>query len=407
MPIHYLSDIARAATRNLAEKDFPRSITDEIKETPCFLVSEAPLRRNLEVLASVKRRTGAKVLIALKAFAMHRTFPIIREYLDGVCASGPAEAQIGKELFGKEVHTFGPAYSEEDMKKLIKYANVIIFNSIAQWKRYRSMISSSGRKIEIGLRVNPGHSEIETDLYNPVLPESGIGILPEELKGEDLTGVDGLHFHALCEQGADVLGRVLNSFEKLYGDYIPNMKWINFGGGHHITRVDYDTELLISLIKDFKKKYKVDVHIEPGEAVVLNTGVLISTVLDVVHRKSKTSSGVAILDTSAHNHMPDVLSMPYRPDIIEAKNSVSGSKNTYKLRGLTCLGGDVIGEYSFSKELKAGQRLIFLDMALYTMVMTSTFNGVKLPSIAFYNAKTEKVEMVKSFGYEDYKNRLS
>ncbi len=404
---HYLNNLAREAAIKAAKEDFPEYITRKVKSTPCFLVSEKPLRRNLEVLASVKNRTGAKVLMALKAFAMHRTFPIIREYLDGVCASGPAESRLGRELFGKEVHTFGPAYSEEDMKELLKYSDIIIFNSVSQWKKYREAIAKCGRKIEIGLRVNPMYSEIDTDLYNPALPGAGLGILPEELDGESLEGVDGLHFHTLCENNADALAHVLKNFEKLYGKHVPKMKWVNFGGGHHITRIDYNVDLLVRLINDFKKKYGVQVHLEPGEAVVLNTGVLISRVLDVVHEKElDRDGGVAILDTSAEAHMPDVLAMPYKPDIIGAGEK-GEKKYGYKLRGLTCLAGDIIGDYSFDKPLSEGSVIIFLDMALYTMVKTTTFNGIKLPSIAFYNGKAKEVEIVRSFGYADYLNRLS
>lgn len=404
--MHYLSDVARDAARKAAEKDFPEEITDKVESTPCFLVSEAPLRRNLEVLARVKEETGAKILIALKAFAMPRTFPIIKEYLDGVCASGPIEAELGREFFGKEVHTFGPAYSEEDMEKLLKYSDTIIFNSVAQWKRYRGMIAESKRKIEVGLRVNPQYSEIETDIYNPALPGAGMGIIPEELGGEDLEGVDGLHFHALCENNADTLVRVLEHFEKLYGKYIPRMKWVNFGGGHHITRVDYDVSLLIKTINDFKKKYGVEVHLEPGETVSLNAGVLVATVLDVMYRKEGRREGIAVLDASAHNHMPDVIKMPYKPDIMGA-GEPGATKHTYRLRGPTCVSMDIIGEYSFPRPLKPGDRIVLLDMALYTLVQTTTFNGVRLPSLAFYNSKTKRVETVRSFGYEDYKNRLS
>ena len=405
---HYLNDVSRIASRRAAVNDFPKSITDKIESTPSFLINENPLRRNLEILASVKKRTGAKILIALKAFATYQTFPIIREYLDGVCASGPIEARLGKELFGKDVHTFGPAYSEEDIKKLLRYSDTIIFNSIRQWKKYRKAIANCGRKIEIGLRVNPKYSEIETALYDPALPEAGLGILPEELEGEDLKGVDGLHFHVLCENNADSLLRVLKHFEKFYGKYIPHMKWINFGGGHHITRVDYDVDMLVKIIKNFKEKHKVQVHLEPGEAVVLNTGVLISKVLDVVHNNGSakdSETAVAILDTSAEAHMPDVLAMPYKPDMIDA-GEPGEKKYTYRLRGLTCLAGDIIGDYSFDKPLKEGDRMVFLDMALYTMVKTTTFNGIKLPSIAFYNAKTKKVETLKNFDYEAYKERL-
>ncbi|MDE1834173.1 MAG: carboxynorspermidine decarboxylase [Candidatus Micrarchaeota archaeon] len=382
-------------------KNFPQQMTDSI-ETPCFVVNEGLLRNNLEVLSTVKKRTGAKVLLALKAFAMHSTFPLISRYLDGVCASGPIEAQLGYEKFRKEVHTYSPAYSSEDIKKAVKYSDTIIFNSISQWEKYRTTIKKSKKRIEVGLRVNPGWSEVETDLYNPVIPGSRLGVLPKDLEGQDLTGIDGLHFHALCEQNSDVLTRVLKSFEKSYGKYIKQMKWINFGGGHHITRKDYDVELLIKTINDFKKKYKVQVHIEPGEAVALNAGVLVSTVLDVVHN----GVDIAILDTSAEAHMPDVLAQPYRPNIIGA-GKLGEQKYAYRLGGMTCLAGDIIGDYSFAKRLKPGDRLVFLDMAHYSMVKTTTFNGVRHPSIALHNPDTGKTMIIKRFGYRTYADRLS
>ena len=384
-----------------AIKDFPDKMTSSV-ETPCFIVSEGALRTNLEILASVKRRTGAKVLLALKAFAMFSTFPLIRKYLDGVCASGPIEAQLGFEEFGKEVHTFAPAYSEADMKRVIRYSDTIIFNSIAQWKRHRGAIERSGKRIEVGLRINPGYSEVENRLYNPSAPGSRLGMAASDLDGDDLDGIDGLHFHSLCEQNSDVLVRVLRSFEKRCGKYIPRMKWINFGGGHHITRKGYDTGLLVRTVNDFRRRYGVQVNIEPGEAVVLNAGVLVATVLDIVHNRVDT----AILDTSAEAHMPDVLAGPYRPEVIGAGRP-GMRKHTYRLGGLTCLAGDVIGDYSFSKPLKTGDRIVFLDMAHYSMVKTTTFNGIRHPSLALYNPGTGKVRVVKKFGYDAYKERLS
>ncbi len=402
---HYLNDISRESARKAAKSDFPDSMIEKVKETPAFLVSEVPLRRNLELLSSIKKATGAKILIALKAFAMYRVFPIMAEYLDGVCASGPLEARLGKEHFKKEVHTFSPAYSDSDIEDLIKSSDTIIFNSLNQWKRYREKISKSGRKIEVGLRVNPEYSEIENDLYNPAYVNAGLGILPEELEGEDLKGIDGLHFHVLCENNASALANVLKHFERLYGKYISQMKWVNFGGGHHISRVDYDIGLLVRLINDFKKKYGVEVHLEPGEGIVLNTGVLISSVLDIVH-EGKGDLPVAILDTSAETHMPDVLAMPYSPDIINA-GAEGEKKNTYRLRGLTCLAGDIIGDYSFEDKLKPRDKIVFLDMALYTMVKTTTFNGVRLPSILFFNSKSGEIELVKRFGFKAYKEKLS
>jgi carboxynorspermidine decarboxylase len=289
------------------------------------------------------------------------------------------------------------------MDEVINYSDRIIFNSIYQWEKHRDRIKVSGRAIEIGLRVNPGHSEVAVPLYNPCIPGSRFGIKPEDLAGEDLSGIDGLHFHALCEQNADVLGRVLTSFEQHFGRYIPLMKWVNFGGGHHITRIDYDLDTLCTTITAFRKRYNnIAVYLEPGEAVVLNTGVLVATVLDIV----ENDMAIAILDTSAEAHMPDVLAMPYRPTIIGAGNP-GELPHTYRLGGITCLAGDVLGDYSFAESLKRGDRLVFLNMALYSFVKNTTFNGIRLPSLILYNPDNDSMRVVRRFGYEDYKNRLS
>jgi len=383
-------------------RDFPKSITDRV-ETPCYLINEGLIKKNCEVLDLVQQRTGAKILLALKAFALWSTFPLIRNYLHGVCASGPIEARLGWEEFGREVHTCAPAYSDADMDEVMSYSDHIIFNSLYQWKKFRERIKSSGRAIESGLRLNPGHSEVSAPLYDPCLPGSRLGIKPENLAGEDLAGIDGLHFHALCEQNSDVLVRVLASFEKHFGAYIPRMKWINFGGGHHITRIDYDFDTLCSTITDFRKRYNnIAVYLEPGEAVVLNSGVLVAIVLDIVENDRE----IAILDTSAEAHMPDVLAMPYRPNIIGAGRP-GELHYTYRLGGITCLAGDVIGDYSFEAPLQRGDRLVFLDMALYTFVKNTTFNGIRLPSLILYNPEDNSVRVVRRFNYEDYKNRLS
>ncbi len=387
---------------HLAEQvNFPEKITSSV-ESPCFIVNEDLLEKNLKKLYYVKKHTGAKILLALKAFAMHSTFPMISRYLDGVSASGPIEAQLGHEKFGKEVHTFAVAFSDADMEKTIKYSDVIIFNSIEQWKKYRSVIKKSGKRIEIGLRVNPGRSNVGAALYNPTLPGSRLGVQPEDLEGADLEGIDGLHFHALCEQNSDALALVLGKFEKRYSRQLKKIKWVNFGGGHHITCKDYDIELLIKTINRFKRKYGVQVHLEPGEAVVLNTGVLVSTVLDVVHN----GIDIAVLDTSAEAHMPDVLAQPYQPEIIGAARP-GELKYTFRLGGLTCLAGDVIGDYSFPKRLKPSDRLVFLDMSHYSMVKTTMFNGIKHPSIALYSRKSGKARIIRRFGYKDYRDRLS
>lgn len=382
--------------------DFPARITDEV-ETPCYLISEEVIRRNCAVLDSVQQRTGAKILLALKAFALPALFPLIRQTLHGVCASGPIEARMGREEFGREVHTYSPAYTAAQMERVIRYSDHIIFNSLTQWRRHRDMIHDADCGIEVGLRVNPGHSEVKHNLYNPCLPGSRFGLQPEDLMEADLTGIDGLHFHALCEQNADVLERVLASFERLYGAYFSRMRWVNFGGGHHITREDYDVDLLCRMITTFRKRYnKIPVYLEPGEAVVLNSGVFVTTVLDIINNSMK----IAIVDSSAETHMPDVLAMPYRPAIMGAEKP-GVLPHTYRLGGISCLAGDVIGDYSFAEPLQPGDRLVLLDMALYSFIKNTTFNGVELPSLITFNQAADTVTVVRRFSYEDYKSRVS
>lgn len=380
---------------------FPRGITDHI-ESPSFVVNERVLESNARIIADVRKKTGAKVLLALKAFAMHSSFPVLRKYLDGISASGPIEARLGYEKFRREVVTYAPAYSDSDIKEVARYSDKVVFNSIAQLRKYRAQLLRAKKGIEIGLRVNPGISGVKNALYNPTLPGSRLGIQPSELNRSNAKLLDGLHFHALCEQNADALVHVLKQFENRYGRYLSSMKWVNFGGGHHITRADYDRKLLIDTINAFKEKYGVQVYLEPGEAVALNAGALVTTVLDVVHN----GVDIAILDTSAEAHMPDVLAGPYRPEIIGA-GKPGEQKYTYRLGGLTCLAGDVIGDYSFSKKLKPGDRLVFLDMAHYSMVKTTTFNGVKHPSIVLYNPDIKRARTIRRFGYADYRDRLS
>lgn len=383
-----------------ALKDFPKEITDRA-ETPCYLISEDVIRRNCETLDLVQKRTGAKIMLALKAFALPKVFPLISSYLHGVCASGPIEAQLGSEEFKRETHTYSPAFTDAQMERTVKYSDHIVFNSVSQWHLHRDRIKNSGKHIEIGLRVNPGHAEVEVDLYNPCLPGSRFGVSPQDLEGVDLTGIDGLHFHAMCEQNSDVLERVLASFEKRFAHLIPQMKWINFGGGHHITRDDYDIELLCRLITDFRKRYNnIQVYLEPGEAVVLNAGVFITSVLDNIYN----GMDIAVCDCSAETHMPDVLAMPYRPKLIgEPENG----KYTYRLGGISCLSGDFIGDYRFDAPLKRGDRLVFTDMALYSFVKNTNFNGVELPSLITFSLEKGTFEVVRKFGYEDYKNRIS
>lgn len=370
--------------------------------TPVYLIDESLVEENMKILQYVKDRTDCKILHALKSYASFVSFPVMSRYLDGTCASGLHEARLGHDEFKKEVHTFGAAYKENEIQLILKYSNVIIFNSFYQLEKYGLWAKKSGA--EIGLRVNPGHAEVEKEMYNPCAPCSRLGIVSEVFINQFIKyrdSVDGLHFHALCEQNSDVLERVLKSFEKLYGPYLNGLKWVNFGGGHHITRDDYDLERLIKLINRFKDKYRVQVYLEPGEASVLNAGVLITSVLDIVENEME----IAILDASAETHMPDVLLMPYRPNIIKSGNP-GEMKFTYKLGGPTCLAGDIMGDYSFNRPLKRGDKLVFIDMALYSIVKNTTFNGISLPDIAVIR-NGGLVETVKRFGYKDYRNRQS
>ncbi len=370
--------------------------------TPVYLLDETLIEENMRIMQYVKDRTGCRMLHALKAYASFATFPMMRRYLEGVCASGLHEARLGSEEFKKEVHTFAAAYSGKEIGQILKRSDVIIFNSFHQLRQYGPIARARG--VEIGLRVDPGHSEVAAEMYNPCGPNSRLGVVCNAFKEEFQAHremVDGLHFHAMCEQNSDVLERILRSFEKLYGQYIRRLKWVNFGGGHHITRDDYDLERLIRLINAFKKRYGVQVYLEPGEASVLNAGVLISTVLDIV----KNNMEIAIMDASAEAHMPDVLLMPYRPHVMGS--APAGRKRyTYRLAGPSCLAGDVVGDYSFDKPLKRGDRLIFADMALYSIVKNTTFNGINLPDIAVIR-EGGKIEAVRRFGYRDYRNRQS
>lgn len=369
--------------------------------SPCYVVDERLLRRNLEILDSVQKRTGASILLALKGFSMASMLPVVGEYLAGITASSLHEARLGHDYMGKEVHAYAPAFIEHEFEELMGYCDHLVFNSFAQWSKYRDRVKAyPGKKIECGLRVNPEYSEIEVELYNPCAPNSRMGITLDNFHPEMLEGIDGLHFHTLCEQNSDALARTIPVVDEKFGPYLSQMKWLNFGGGHHITREDYDIESLVESILFMKNKYNLKIYLEPGEAIALNTGYLVSTVLDVV----KNGMDLAILDASAACHMPDVLEMPYRPNIIGAGKP--GEKPyTYRLGGNTCLSGDVIGDYSFDAPLKPGDRLVFMDMAHYTMVKNNTFNGVNLPSIASYN-ETDGIRVHRTFGFEDYVSRL-
>ena len=375
-------------------------------ETPAFVVDEGLLVDNLTVLGRVKARTGCRILLALKCFAMFRVFPLLAEVLDGVCCSSPHEAQLGREEFGREVHSFAAAYSAADIEALALTSDHLVFNSFAQKDRFmplaRQRAAAAGRRLEFGLRINPEHSEGAVPLYDPCAPGSRLGIRRADFRVDRLDGIRGLHWHNLCEQDADCLERTVAAVEHAFADVLPRMAYVNFGGGHHITRPGYDLDLLVTIVNRFRERWGVQVYLEPGEAVALNAGYLVATVLDVVN----ADLPVAIIDASVPAHMPDVLEMPYRPHIIGAGEP--GEKGwTCRIGGLSCLAGDVAGEYSFDRPLAPGDRLVFTDMAIYTMVKTNTFNGVQLPSILLYHPDEDRLETVRRFGYEDFKTRLS
>jgi len=369
--------------------------------SPCWLLEETLLKKNLQQLQDIKNRTGAKVLLALKGYALWKSFPLIKPYLDGCCASGLHEAKLAHETFSKEVHTYSPAFKEEEIEEIAQISHHLVFNSTAQFKRFASQAKNINPNLSLGLRLNPEYSESPKEIYNPCGLNSRLGTTLVNLDESILEQCDGLHFHALCEQDSDALENVLKNFEEKFGPYIPQMKWINFGGGHHITRKGYDREKLISLINNFKERYNVEVYLEPGEAVGWETGTLITTVLDIVHN----GVDIAILDSSAEAHMPDTILMPYRANVRGAGKA--GEKDyTYRLTGNTCLAGDIMGDYSFAAPLQIGDKIIFEDQMHYTMVKATTFNGIKLPSIAIEKENGD-IEVVREFGYEDFKERLS
>ncbi|MBK6546974.1 MAG: carboxynorspermidine decarboxylase [Arcobacter sp.] len=367
--------------------------------SPAYVCEEELLENNLKLLKRVQDETGVKILLALKGFAMHSTFDLCKKYLKGCCASGLHEALLAKEEFGKEVHTYSPAFKDEEIDEIISISNHLVFNSFNQLKRYKD---KAFKKVSLGVRLNPEYSSVEVDLYNPCAPNSRLGITKANFDESQLQYLEGFHFHALCEQNVDALEGALANFEKNFSLYFSQLKWVNFGGGHHITRADYDVEGLINLLKDFKARYPhLEVYMEPGEAIGWQTGYLVATVLDIVNN----GMDLAILDTSAEAHMPDTLAMPYRAMI---RNSAVAfeKKYTYRLGGNTCLAGDIIGDYSFDEPLKVGDRIILEDMIHYTMVKTTTFNGIKLPSIILKN-KDNSYKIIKNFCYNDYKSRLS
>ena len=372
--------------------------------TPCYVIDEKKLKENLEILGDVREKAGCKILLAQKAFSCFYEYPLIGQYLDGTTASGLYEARLGKEGMGKENHVFAPAYKDADIKELGEICDHIIFNSFAQLRRHKDAVSGKS----LGLRINPECStQGEHAIYDPCAPGSRLGVTKEvfdcEIAAEPelFEALDGLHFHTLCEQNADDLAKTLEAVEEKFGPWLSKIKWLNMGGGHHITRDDYDRELLIKCIRHIRDTYGVEVYLEPGEAIALNAGYLVTEVMDIV----ENGLSVLILDASAACHMPDVLEMPYRPPLKDS--GVSGEKEfTYRLSSCTCLAGDVIGDYSFDKQIQVGDKLYFQDMAIYSMVKNNTFNGIPLPGIAVMKEDGD-CEMIRTFGYEDFKGRLA
>lgn len=374
----------------------------ELAPSPAFVVDLGRLRHNLEILREVQQRSGAKILLALKAFAMWSTFPLIRQYLQGTCASSPWEARLGREEFGGEVHSFAAAFKESDVRELLSLSNHLVFNSFEQLERFRPLWEAEQGRVSVGLRVNPEHSEGEVEIYDPCSPNSRLGIRRAAFEGRSLEGIEGLHFHTLCEHLFEPLARTAAVFEEKFGAFLPQMKWLNLGGGHHITRQGYDIDGLVALVRHFREEYGVEVYLEPGEAVVIGTGLLVGEVLDIVPGTPPN----AILDVSVTCHMPDVLEMPYRPGITGGAEP-GELAHTYRLGGASCLAGDVIGDWSFAQPLTVGQRLVFEDMAHYTMVKTTTFNGIQHPHLCTYEPQTGELKVVRSFGYADFRGKLS
>jgi carboxynorspermidine decarboxylase len=370
--------------------------------TPCYVIDRGLLQQNLEILDGVQRRAGCKILLALKGFAAWSVFDLVGKYLSGAAASSLFEAQLAREFLPGEVHICGPAYRDDEFKQIMSIVDHIVFNSFSMWERFREQIKKGPREVRCGLRINPRHSEVKTRIYDPCAPGSRLGIPIEQFAGMSIEGITGLHFHTLCELNSDALERTLAAVEQQFGGLLEQVGWVNLGGGHHITRADYDIDLLCRLIEQVKRRYRVEVYLEPGEAIALNTGFLVATVLDIVHNQMD----IAILDTSAAAHTPDVLEMPYRPEITGAADP-GVLPHTYRLTGMTCLAGDVIGDYSFDKPLKVGDKLVFHDMAHYTMVKNTMFNGINLPDIVTYDLDKDQFTLQRRFEYEDYRKRLS
>lgn len=379
------------------------SIDFEYIPSPCFVLDETLLIKNLKLIKQVQERAGVNIILALKGFSMWSAFPIVKEYIKGAAASGLHEAHLIHEELGMGAHTYSPAFKKEDISEVIKYSSHITFNSLSQYKKYIEVLRGSFEIVSPGLRVNPEFSEVETELYNPCARGTRLGITADQLGDELPQYVEGLHFHTLCESDSMDLEKTLKAFEEKFGKYLHKLKWVNMGGGHLMTREGYDIDHLVDLLVDFREKYKVEVILEPGSAFAWNTGYLVSSVIDVVENKGIKT---AILDVSFAAHMPDCLEMPYQPGIFGAESKSVAGKPTYRMGGNSCLAGDWFGSWSFDKELKPGDKVVFEDMIHYTMVKTSFFNGVQHPSIGIWS-ETDGFRMVREFGYQDYKNKLS
>ncbi len=372
--------------------------TNNLK-TPCYIFDEGKLIRNLEILGGVERETGAKILLAQKAFSMYAFYPLIGKYLSGTTASSLNEARLGhEEMPNTETHIYAPAYSDTDFDEIVKLCDHVVFNSFSQWEMHKGKCAG----IECGIRINPEYSEIKTDMYNPCFPGSRMGVKVSDFPEKLPEGISGLHFHTMCEQNSDVLWRTVLEVDKKFGHILslPQIKWLNFGGGHHITQDDYDIETLIKSIEYMRDKYDLTIYLEPGEAVALNAGYLVTEVMDIINN----GIDIAIVDASAACHMPDVLEMPYRPPLF-GSGRPNEKKHTYRLGGPTCLAGDIIGDYSFDRPLNVGDKLVFGDMAIYTTVKNNTFNGINLPTI-YIRRPNGALELHKQFGYNDFKARL-
>ncbi|MCF2493232.1 carboxynorspermidine decarboxylase [Dyadobacter chenhuakuii] len=376
--------------------------------SPCFVLDETLLRQNLSLIDSVQQAAGCKIILALKGFSMFSAFPIVKEYLSGATASSLNEVKLINDFMGYQAHTYMPAYLDNEFAEIMERSSHITFNSLSQWERFKDRVeafkaANPDHELSCGIRVNPQYSEVATDMYNPCVPGSRLGITRDKMPNTLPDGIDGIHFHTLCENGSDTLERTLEALESRFGDLLHQAKWLNMGGGHLMTREGYDIEKLKKLVSNIRAKYNLDVILEPGSAIAWRTGVLVTSVLDVMDSQG---IDVAILDTSFAAHMPDTLEMPYKPVIAGASMEAVAGKPTYRMGGMTCLAGDFIGDYSFNQPLTSGDKIIFEDMIHYTMVKTTTFNGVNLPSIGMVSAGGD-FRLIKSFGYESFKDRLS